>query len=100
MESCPDREILQRFAEGTASRAECRTVVRHLLARCGDCAARICETLAIEQVVSRVPDEVFAIHEVGRLVLGLLSPPCPQGEPSHSNRNQPREKADARRNVL
>ena len=39
MTSCVDREILHRFAAGTASGSESRQVVRHLLAGCGPCAA-------------------------------------------------------------
>jgi len=39
--SCVDDEVLHRFATGTASRRECREVVRHLLARCGTCAGRL-----------------------------------------------------------
>lgn len=38
MTSCMEREILRRFAAGTASASECRQVVRHLLAGCGPCA--------------------------------------------------------------
>lgn len=41
MTSCVDTDILKRFATGTASRRECREVVRHLLARCGTCAGRL-----------------------------------------------------------
>ena len=41
MTRCVDAEILERFAAGTASRSECRAVVRHLLARCGTCAGRL-----------------------------------------------------------
>lgn len=104
MASCPDGESLQRFAEGSASRGECRIVVRHLLARCGVCAARLREALQISCLESRVP-EVFAMNEVGRLVLGLLSPPCPQGGPSFPRRGSGaqgarlQERADASRNV-
>jgi hypothetical protein len=39
MTACVEREILHRFAAGTASASERRLVVRHLLARCGPCAA-------------------------------------------------------------
>ncbi len=41
MTSCVEREILHRFAAGTASGSECRQVVRHLLAGCGPCAASL-----------------------------------------------------------
>lgn len=41
MTSCPRRAAMERFIEGTANRRECREVVRHLLAGCGRCAARI-----------------------------------------------------------
>jgi hypothetical protein len=39
MTRCPERRALERFAAGSASRDECQLVVRHLLARCGRCAA-------------------------------------------------------------
>lgn len=41
MTSCPRRAALERFIEGTASRHECRQIVRHLLAGCDRCAARV-----------------------------------------------------------
>ena len=41
MTSCVDAEVLNRFEAGTASRRECREVVRHLLAGCGTCAGRL-----------------------------------------------------------
>ena len=34
MTDCPDREMLARFVAGTASPAERRLIVRHLLAGC------------------------------------------------------------------
>lgn len=41
MTSCPRRAAVERFIEGTAGRQECRQIVRHLLAGCDRCAARI-----------------------------------------------------------
>ena len=37
----PSEEILQRFATGTASREESRTVVAHLVKGCSLCATRL-----------------------------------------------------------
>ena len=39
MTTCVEREVLHRFAEGTASASECRQVVRHFLTGCRSCAA-------------------------------------------------------------
>lgn len=41
----PPQDVLLRFALCTASREENRKVVRHLLARCPSCAARLRELL-------------------------------------------------------
>lgn len=41
MTSCPEHDVIDRFVAGSASRGECRQVVRHLLAGCGGCAARL-----------------------------------------------------------
>ncbi len=39
MMSCPDPNAMDRFVAGTASRSECREIVRHFLVRCAPCAA-------------------------------------------------------------
>jgi len=44
MTGCPRRAAVERFIEGTASRRDCRVLVRHLLAGCGPCAALLRET--------------------------------------------------------
>jgi hypothetical protein len=37
----PSEEVLQRFASGTASREESRTVVKHLVKGCPACARKL-----------------------------------------------------------
>jgi hypothetical protein len=39
MTGCLERDVMDRFVAGKASRRECRVIVRHLLAGCGRCAA-------------------------------------------------------------
>jgi hypothetical protein len=53
----PAREALCRFLQGTASREENRTIVRHLLARCPRCAVALNsgkpEPAAYDEALSR-----------------------------------------------
>ncbi|MFL6237454.1 MAG: hypothetical protein ACJ76N_30315 [Thermoanaerobaculia bacterium] len=46
----PSEETLKRFAAGTASREESRTVVAHLLKGCAPCAEKLRELLKPEAV--------------------------------------------------
>lgn len=39
MTGCLERDVMDRFVAGNASRREGREVVRHLLSGCGACAA-------------------------------------------------------------
>lgn len=59
MTGCPRRAVVERFVDGTASRRECREIVRHLLAGCGPCAARLRETFR-PPVQERDYDEALA----------------------------------------
>lgn len=58
---------MNRFMAGTASRSECREIVRHLLAGCAPCAALLesafqqpVETGAYDEVLTRLIDAVPA----------------------------------------
>jgi hypothetical protein len=43
--TCQEPDTVRRFVAGTASRQECREIVRHLLAGCVRCAALLREDL-------------------------------------------------------
>jgi len=64
---CPDCRAMNRFVAGTASRSECREIVRHLLAGCPPCATRLrsvfqppVETGAYDDALARLIDAVPA----------------------------------------
>lgn len=59
MTSCPEHDVLDRFVAGSASRQECREVVRHLLSGCGACAALLRKEFR-PLVQERDYDEVLA----------------------------------------
>jgi len=59
--------VLERFAAGMSSREENRLVVRHLLARCEDCADLICFFMSPPPVISEEYDA--AIDRAFRRVL-------------------------------
>ena len=56
----PAREALSRFLWGTASREENRSIVRHLLARCGRCAAVLNAGKPAPPVESAAYDEALS----------------------------------------
>ena len=59
MTSCLERDVMDRFVAGSASRRECREVVRHLLGGCGACAAVLREAFH-PPVQERDYDEALA----------------------------------------
>jgi len=68
----PDRELLRRLLQGTASADEARTVVRHLLQGCPSCAREI-ETARQPPSSPRSYDEAFERVQK-RLTGGALEP--------------------------
>lgn len=67
MTHCLERRVLERFLAGTASRAECQTIVRHLLARCSRCAIRL--RSIFRPTIEEAPEEVAprAMKSIGSL---------------------------------
>lgn len=64
----PADDVLQRCATLQGTRAEYRQVVRHLLAGCPECAARI-------RAASRPPEEVEHDRALSRVFEKILSAP-------------------------
>lgn len=68
----PSEDILQRFATGTASREESRTVVKHLVKGCPACARKLRDLMEPKAVPGSAYEEPLARFDQG-LIEGLES---------------------------